>query len=114
MVTPPRARAGATAWSHAARPGARTPAGSTMSTSRAGRARVAPVDGRSGRPERRRTPEPRLLSPSAIALTRSTAERVVSLHNRLHQLVTHDVAIIEVDEPDAVDVLDDPERLDQA
>src|SRR4051812_24918435 len=82
----PRAVAGATRRSHAARPGARRPAGSRTSISR-------------------------LLSPSIAA---GTAERIVGLDDLLHQLVADDVAVVEVDEADAVDVLHDPQRLDQA
>src|SRR6185503_14722412 len=90
-VIAPRARAGATDCSHAARPGTRTPAGLTRSTSK-------------GRPEGR--PRRSLLS--------ILAERVVRFHDLLHELVPHDVPFVEVHEADPVDVADDVERLDEA
>ena len=57
------------------------------------------------RPSRSRT-----FRPSGVAtLTRrrAAAIRVVCLHDRLHELVPHDVALVEVDERDAVDLADD-------
>src|SRR5688500_5068256 len=62
-------------------------------------------------------PRPRgVSSPSGHAtLTRRRAAAidVVSLHDRLHELVTHDVALVEVDERDAVDLADHFHRLHQ-
>src|SRR4051794_36018309 len=101
METAPRARLGATDCSHVAKPGARRPAGRRTSMCR-----------RDGFADptllvrRVRFAEPALLPPSAIALTRP-AKRVVRLHDRLHQLVTDDVALIEVQESDALDFLHD-------
>src|SRR3954470_13540626 len=78
----PRARAGATRRSHAARPGART-----------------------------RRPRP------SLTRTRSggtAGERFVRFDNLLDELVADDVAVVEVDERDALDVADDLHRFDQS
>src|SRR5262245_35861722 len=83
-VTPPRARAGAIAASHAASRGARRAVDETTST----------------------------CSRSAI-LAAAGGVRVVRLYDLLHELVPYHVAIVEVDEPDAVDVPDDLQRLDE-
>src|SRR5688572_13564399 len=83
-VTAPRARAGATRASHTA--SARPAAGArpTLST----RSADSPIPaGRHG---------------------------IVGPNDLLHQLVAHHVRVVEVDEPDALHVLHDPERLDQA
>src|SRR5688572_10638821 len=62
-------------------------------------------------------PRPRgVCSPSGHAtLTRRRAAAidVVGPHDGLHELVTHDVALIEVGERDAVDLADDFHRLHQ-
>src|ERR1044071_5389111 len=64
------------------------------------------------------SPRVDVASPSGLAtLTRSRAAAaigVVGLHDRLHEFVTHHVAFVEVDEPDAVDLADDVDRLHQA
>src|SRR5690348_8331691 len=67
-VTAPRARAGATAWSQDASPGARTDAGETRSTCRRNR-------------------------PPASAMRALVREGVVGLDDLLHQLVAHDVLL---------------------
>src|SRR6478672_9858740 len=64
-------------------------------------------------------PSPRVagLTASGVAtLTRSRAAAicVVCLDDRLHEFVADHVALIEVDERDAVDLADDFHRLDQA
>src|SRR5258708_35711993 len=88
-LTMPFARAGATRRSHAARPGTarRRPRSSAMPTRRPG-------------------------SPSGM-LDVAARERLVGLHDLLHELVPHDVAIVEVDERDSVDGADDLHRLDE-
>src|SRR6478672_723620 len=83
MATSPRAAAGATRASQAARPGART-----------ARPRPSLTD-----------TDKRLLSGSTV--------RFVRLDDLLHQRVPHDVLVVEVDERDAVDLADHFHRLDQ-
>ena len=100
-VTAPRARAGATPASQRAEPGRAHAARVTTSTARR--------DGRAASADRSAGGE----SPSAIR--RGPFEcGVVRLDDLLHQLVAHDVLVVEVDEADALDVLDDLQRLDQA
>src|SRR5688572_20127451 len=43
---------------------------------------------------------------ATLTRRRAAAIGVVGLHDRLHELVTHDVAFVEVDERDAVDLAD--------
>src|SRR5262245_58827322 len=81
----PRADAGATRASHAASPGAR-----------AGR------------------PRPSLTTTASRLLSGSTAVRFVGLHDLLHELMAHDVALVEVDERDALHLADHLHRLDEA
>src|SRR5215510_5476571 len=99
MVTPPRARGGATRRSHAARPRTciRRPRSSTRSTWSAG----VPL-----------LPKP----PRCEGVLRTAAairELLVRLDDLLDELVAHDVAIVEVDERDPLDRPDDLHRLDQ-
>jgi hypothetical protein len=39
--------------------------------------------------------------------------RLVSLHDLLHETMAHDVAVVEIDERDPLDIVDDLHRLDQ-
>src|SRR5262249_54187350 len=89
--TTPRARGGAARSSHAARPGA------------------APARPRSSATSTRSRGEP-----SGMRAAVAVRERLVRLHDLLHQLVADDVAVVEVDERDAVDRADDLHRLDEA
>src|SRR5688500_1031665 len=89
MATPPRARAGAIRSSQAASPGARRPGGTTMSTDNRRDLRGLIFGG-----ARRRV-------------------GVIGLDDLLHQLVTDDVLVVEMDDADAVYLADDFERLDQ-
>src|SRR6185295_12899075 len=81
MPSVPRARAGATRRSQAARPGART-----------------------------RRPPPSLTRTRSDVPAR---ECFVRFDNLLDELVADDVAVVEMDERDAVDVADDLHRFDQ-
>src|SRR5580765_4338239 len=96
MLTSPRARAGATRVSQRASPRAPT-------------RRPRPSDTTT------RTAELRSSGPSGSmrAVAVPVRERLVRLDDLLHQSVTHHVALVEVDERDAVDVADDFHGLDQ-
>src|SRR5687767_1295644 len=50
---------------------------------------------------------------ATLTRRRAAAIGVVGLHDRLHELVTDDVALVEVDERDAVDLADHFHRLHQ-
>src|SRR4051794_36433462 len=62
-------------------------------------------------------PEPALGAESGLAMltrNRAAAICVVCLDDRLHELVANHVALVEVDERDALDLADDFHRLHQA
>src|SRR6476469_2128850 len=112
MLTAPRAREGATRRNHAARPGAATdrPRSSTIAT--ASRS-AADVRSTPGLPAEARAMFSRAPPASGMLPVRSRVG-LVGLHDRLHQLVAHDVAIVELHELDPFDVAADLHRLDQA
>src|SRR5436853_5280371 len=118
MLTVPRARDGAARRSHRARPdaGSGRPRASPTTTRKRPRAssgmrtwsgRLAPIGGGAAIARRPR----RLASVPGAAGRRGG--RLVRLHDLPHQLVPHDVAIVEVDERDALDRVDDLNRLDE-
>src|SRR4029078_12837332 len=97
IVTSPPTRAGATRFSQAARPGARRarPRAATTLTCKADRFRP---------PDDMAAPGPR-----AVA----GLEGFVRLDDVLHQLVAHDVTVVEVHEGDALDLREILQRLDE-
>src|SRR5262245_9695749 len=104
-VTLPRARTGAMRASQAPRPGARTPRETTVSM------RSLDPGSRIQDPGFGFSLGLRLLSLSAIRSGVRMA--VVGLHDLLHQLVPHDILVVEIDEADSLDVPHDAKRVHQ-
>src|SRR5688572_7278763 len=100
-VISPRARRGATASSHRPRPGARRAPEVTTCTTR------------DLAPDWRRPCRGDVCVAPTLRLRTRAGEGIVCLHDLLHELVSDDVAVVEVDEADALDVLDDRKRLDE-
>src|SRR5712671_1327239 len=100
--TVPLARAGATRRSQAASPGGRSSL-----------PRSSVTDTVKGLPAKARAAFWRAKAGPSGMLDVAARERLVRLDDLLHQLVAHDVAIVEMDERDAVDRADDLHRLDE-
>src|SRR5215218_2631572 len=74
---------------------------------------ATPASHRASPPSATRRPRPSVTVTSSRLLSGSTV-RFVRLDDLLHQLVPHDVLVVEPDECDALDVADDLHRFDQA
>src|SRR5437867_1242349 len=104
MVTSPRARAGATRRSHSASP-----------RMRSGRPRSSTTTTRKEKADLPRRSAPCVLArEGGSGAAVSIRELLVGLDDLLHELVAHNIPIVEVNERDALDVADDLHRLDQA
>src|SRR4029079_16792627 len=77
------------------------------------RSQAASPGALAGRPDASDTTIRSRCSPSGIPGV-AVRVRLVGLDDQLHQLVADDVAVVEVDERDALDRADDFHRLDQA
>src|SRR4030095_12564002 len=86
---------------------------SAMATSAWRRTGAVPASQRARPPSATRRPRPSVTVTVRRLLSGSTV-RFVRLDDLLHQLVAHDVLVVEPDERDALDVADDLHRFDQA